>query len=119
VPFRRSTVPPFHRSTVPPFHRSTVPPYFRDHGFCPSTHQPPPVYRAGLSVWAWLARRPALYHALVELACRTLGWLGGGRGRFRTLPLANGWTAVRDMPVPEGRSFHSLWAERQKTAVRQ
>jgi hypothetical protein len=21
---------------------------------------------------------------------------------------------VRDMPAPEGRSFHSLWAERQK-----
>jgi len=79
----------------------------------------PPIYRAGLSVWAWLARRPALYHALVELASRTLGRLGSGRGRFRTLPLANGWTAVRDMPVPEGRSFHSLWAERQKIGVRQ
>jgi L-lactate dehydrogenase complex protein LldF len=74
----------------------------------------PPVYRAGLSLWAWVARRPALYHALAELGGRVLGWLGQGRGRFRSLPLANGWTAVRDMPAPEGRSFHSLWAERRK-----
>jgi L-lactate dehydrogenase complex protein LldF len=78
----------------------------------------PPVYRAGLSLWAWVARRPALYHALVELASRTLGWFGRGRGRFRTLPLANGWTAVRDMPAPEGRSFHSLWAERRTDGAR-
>ena len=74
----------------------------------------PPVYRGGLSLWAWVTRRPALYHILVEIASRALGWAGRGRGRFRTLPLATGWTAVRDMPSPEGRSFHSLWAERQK-----
>jgi L-lactate dehydrogenase complex protein LldF len=77
----------------------------------------PPVYRAALSLWAWVARRPALYHALVELTSRALGRFGGGRGRFRTLPLANGWTTVRDLPTPEGRSFHSLWAERQKIRV--
>jgi len=77
----------------------------------------PPVYRAALLLWAWAARRPGLYHALVELASRVLGWLGGARGRFRSLPLANGWTAVRDLPVPQGRSFHSLWAEQQKRAT--
>jgi L-lactate dehydrogenase complex protein LldF len=51
---------------------------------------------------------------MVELKARMLGWIGGKRGRFRSMPLASGWTAVRDMPAPEGRSFHSLWAERQR-----
>jgi L-lactate dehydrogenase complex protein LldF len=78
----------------------------------------PPVYRTGLFLWAWVVRRPALYHALVELGSRALGWLGRDRRRFRFFPLANGWTAVRDMPAPEGRSFQSLWAERQKADAR-
>jgi L-lactate dehydrogenase complex protein LldF len=47
-----------------------------------------------------------------------LGWAGGSRGRFRSLPLASLWTVVRDMPAPEGRSFHSLWAEQQKRSGR-
>jgi L-lactate dehydrogenase complex protein LldF len=73
----------------------------------------PPAYRSGLALWAWVAGRPALYHALAELASRALGWAGRPHGRFRWLPFASGWTQVRDMPAPEGRSFHSLWAERQ------
>ena len=60
------------------------------------------MWRTGLSLWAWVARRPALYHALAEIASRALGWAGGRRGRFRSLPLAAGWTAVRDMPAPGG-----------------
>jgi L-lactate dehydrogenase complex protein LldF len=75
----------------------------------------PRAYRSGLSLWAWVARRPALYHAAAELASRALGSAARGRGRFRTLPMAAGWTRGRDMPAPEGRSFHSLWAERKKS----
>ena len=74
----------------------------------------PPVYRFGLKYWAWLATRPALYHSLVGAKARLLGWFGRARGRFRSLPLAGGWTLGLDMPAPEGRSFHSLWAERQR-----
>jgi L-lactate dehydrogenase complex protein LldF len=74
----------------------------------------PPRYRQGLALWAFLARRPALYHAAAALGARLLGGLGRRHGRFRSLPLAGGWTASRDMPAPEGRSFQSLWAERQR-----
>jgi len=74
----------------------------------------PKAYRSGLSLWAWVARRPALYRVAFGLAGRVLGWAGRRRGRFRSLPLARGWTLVRDMPAPEGRTFHSLWAQRQK-----
>ena len=73
----------------------------------------PAVYRTGLRLWAWVAARPVLYHALVEAKARLLGWLGRTHGRFRSMPLASGWTLARDMPAPEGRSFHSLWAERR------
>src|SRR5207248_7790833 len=51
----------------------------------------PPVYRSGLRLWAAVARRPELYHALAALAGRVLGGFGGGRGRFRSLPFASGW----------------------------
>ena len=78
----------------------------------------PPVYRSGLKLWAWVAQRPALYHALAGVASRVLGWAGLHRGRFRSLPLAQGWTAARDMPAPQGRSFQSLWAEHQRRAGR-
>ena len=74
----------------------------------------PPVSRIALRLWAWVARRPELYHELVEVKARLLGRLGGYRGRFRALPGAGGWTGTRDMPAPEGRSFHALWAERER-----
>ena len=70
----------------------------------------PAVARRGLAVWAFLAKHPTLYRMLASAAIRLLALAGGRRGRFRTLPLAGGWTSVRDMPVPEGRTFHSLWA---------
>jgi L-lactate dehydrogenase complex protein LldF len=77
-------------------------------------HLSPAVYRSGLRLWAAVARRPALYHALAGIAGPALGWAGRFRGRFRSLPFAAGWTAVRDLPAPEGRSFQSLWAAHQR-----
>jgi L-lactate dehydrogenase complex protein LldF len=74
----------------------------------------PAAYRYGLKLWAFFAARPPLYQAATALMTRLLGWIGAPRGRFRSLPLAQGWTQGRDMPAPEGRSFMSLWAERRK-----
>ena len=78
----------------------------------------PATYRSGLAVWAFFAQRPELYHRVAEIGMRVLGAFGRGRGRFRALPLAGGWTGVRDMPAPQGRSFHSLWAEHKRKAAR-
>jgi L-lactate dehydrogenase complex protein LldF len=77
-------------------------------------HLQPTRYRAGLKLWAYLARNPSLYRAATRLGAAVLGWSGRSRGRFRSLPLAKGWTKGRDMPAPEGKTFMALWAERQK-----
>jgi L-lactate dehydrogenase complex protein LldF len=73
----------------------------------------PQAYRNGLGLWAWFAKRPALYRRASGIAMRVLGAIGRRKGRFRSLPLAKGWTDWRDMPAPEGKTFHQLWAERQ------
>jgi L-lactate dehydrogenase complex protein LldF len=72
-----------------------------------------PGYRWGLAMWAYLARRPRLYHLAARLGMATLGAIGRGKGALRRLPLAGGWTRHRDMPAPQGRTFQQLWAERQ------
>jgi L-lactate dehydrogenase complex protein LldF len=74
----------------------------------------PATYRAGLGLWAFFAKNPPLYRFAANAAARVLGAFGGARGRFRSLPLASGWTEGRDMPAPQGRTFMSLWAARQK-----
>jgi L-lactate dehydrogenase complex protein LldF len=70
--------------------------------------------RWGIGVWAWLALRPVLYRAATGLVSRGLGWLGRSSGRFRYLPFASGWTAGRDMPAPQGATFHAQWARRKR-----
>jgi L-lactate dehydrogenase complex protein LldF len=77
-------------------------------------HLSPAAARYGLGLWAFVARRPALYRLATGLAVRLLGAFGRKAGRFRSLPLAGGWTVCRDMPAPEGRTFHQLWAERRR-----
>ena len=81
-------------------------------------HLTPARYRAGLRFWGFVARRPALFRLANGMAARILGRLGRRRGAFASLPLAKGWTAHRDMPAPQGQSFHALWAQRQKKAAR-
>ena len=43
-------------------------------------------------------------------ASARMGMLGRKRGRFRSLPLAGGWTAARDLAAPHGRTFQAMWS---------
>ena len=76
-------------------------------------HLNPATQRWGLGVWAWFARRPALYRTAVSFAIPALAAFGRMRGRFRSLPLAGGWTAHRDLPAPQGRTFLQQWKQRE------
>ncbi|MEJ1157692.1 LutB/LldF family L-lactate oxidation iron-sulfur protein [Prosthecomicrobium sp. N25] len=76
-------------------------------------HLNPAAARWGLGVWAFLARRPALYRVATGIAAKVLKAFGRGEGRIASLPLAGGWTRHRDFPAPEGKTFHELWKERQ------
>jgi L-lactate dehydrogenase complex protein LldF len=69
--------------------------------------------RVGLTAWGYAARNPSLYRFGTRIAARVLKWMGGERGRIRTLPLASGWTDHRDFPAPSGKTFHELYRERR------
>jgi L-lactate dehydrogenase complex protein LldF len=77
-------------------------------------HLTPSTVRLGLKTWAFLARRPALYRWFAGLAARSLKLLGGKKGHINSLPLAGGWTAWRDMPAPQGKTFQQQWQQRSK-----
>ena len=69
--------------------------------------------RAALRLWAWAARRPALYAFGTRLGVRVLRTMAGPDGMIRRLPLFGaGWTTGRDMPAPAGRTFRELYAKR-------
>jgi L-lactate dehydrogenase complex protein LldF len=70
--------------------------------------------RAALALWAWLARRPAVYAMITALGARALACLGGAGRRLRRLPFDPGWTIGRDLPAPEGRTFRELYAGRER-----
>jgi L-lactate dehydrogenase complex protein LldF len=67
------------------------------------------VSRGALAAWSFVARRPALYRLLTRFVSRMISLMAGGRGRYRRLPLASGWTAARDFPAPEGGTFFARW----------
>jgi len=75
-------------------------------------HLQPARMRLALKAWAFLARRPGLYRLAAWMGATLLGRAGRGSGAFGSLPLAAGWTATRDMPAPEGKTFHALWRAR-------
>jgi L-lactate dehydrogenase complex protein LldF len=77
-------------------------------------HLTPPVMRRNLQIWGWFARRPSAYRIATRFAAAALGLLGRGKGRFRWLPMASGWTDGRDLPAPEGETFFVRYAREQR-----
>jgi L-lactate dehydrogenase complex protein LldF len=75
----------------------------------------PPRYRMGMKLWAFFARRPGLYRLAGAVAIRLIRFWGGRKPGFGWLPFAGGWTRTRDFPAPQGRTFQSLWAEKQRS----
>jgi L-lactate dehydrogenase complex protein LldF len=74
----------------------------------------PAAARTNLWLWAFLARRPALYRLATRLVAVGLGLFGRGKGRFGQMPLAGGWTKGRDLPAPEGDTFFARYKRAQR-----
>lgn len=72
------------------------------------------IARWGVNAWAWLAMRPALYRFLTRTLVALGSIVGASRGSFRRLPFASGWTKGRDMPAPQGTTFHAAWAKSKR-----
>jgi L-lactate dehydrogenase complex protein LldF len=72
----------------------------------------PVAARSALGLWAFFAKRPALYRFATDLMTRALRLAGGARGRFSWLPFAGGWTRYRDLAAPQGATFQSRWRAR-------
>lgn len=79
-------------------------------------HATPDRMRRGLSIWAWMAKHPKLYHAGSRLVINLLGLMGRRNGAFKKLPLAGGWTEHRDLPAPEGQTFQQQWAAQHRNS---
>ena len=76
-------------------------------------HLRPVGERLGLTVWAFVARRPALYHLATRIAVRFMHVMAGGKKTISRMPGAGGWTNYREMPAPPGKTFRELYKERR------
>jgi L-lactate dehydrogenase complex protein LldF len=69
-----------------------------------------------LKLWHFAATRPRLYRALSWMLARLLWFAGGRSSRLRGLARLMGWGPNRDLPAPQGSTFHSQLATRKRTS---
>ncbi len=69
--------------------------------------------RQGVRLWAYFAKRPKLYRLWTRTAARVLAAAGRGKGRLRHVVGFSGWTNMRDLPAPEGKTFFEQWKNRE------
>ncbi|MBE7418473.1 MAG: lactate utilization protein [Ideonella sp.] len=69
----------------------------------------PATMRFGLGIFTFVASRPWLYRLGAAVAVRVMGLFGRG-GWIRRMPGLGAWTAYRDFPAPEGRTFMAQYA---------
>jgi L-lactate dehydrogenase complex protein LldF len=72
---------------------------------------------AALRLWAWAARRPALYGLGSRIGVRALKAMADRDGLIHRLPFVSGWTDERDMPAPQGKTFRELYLARGNGAA--
>lgn len=71
--------------------------------------------RLALQAWGWLATHPTLYRLATRLGVWAMRkWADFKGGKIATLPGASGWTNGRDFPPPSGKTFHDLYAKRNR-----
>ena len=70
--------------------------------------------RLALALWSWTAQRPALYALLSKIGVRVLKWMGGADKLIHRLPFGGGWTAGRDIPAPQGKTFREIYAQKEQ-----
>ncbi|MBE7636062.1 iron-sulfur cluster-binding protein [Sneathiella sp. P13V-1] len=73
----------------------------------------PKPERWGIELWGFFAKRPWAYRLMTKVAVRVLGLMGGKNGKIKSLPMNNGWTAVRDLPAPQGATFMEQWKKQE------
>lgn len=76
-------------------------------------HLRPLTERIALKAWAWVASCPTLYAMGTWFGVRYLKWLAGGKQSIPVLGTAPQWTAGRDFPAPEGKTFRELYAQKK------
>ena len=75
-----------------------------------------PGLKHGLKAWAFMAKRPKLYQSATRAVTKALNLAGASRGSFKSMPMAGGWTAHRDLAAPQaGDTFQALWKKRTKS----